>query len=284
MKIVDILNTKRATLSFEVFPPKSDYSYEKVICAVQEVANLTPDFMSVTYGAGGSTKGFSLDVAKTINDRGVPALAHMTCITETEQSIGEKLCELEQNGIKNVLALRGDIPDGFVGEPHFKHASDLITAIKSKGDFCVGGACYPECHPESENAQKDVDFLKLKVDCGCDFLTSQMFFDNDVFYAFLERVQKAGVNVPVLAGIMPVTNAVQITRMLSLSGGTLPKKFNKIIERYGDDVVAMTHAGIAYATDQIIDLYANGVKGVHVYSMNKPYVAQKITENLKGII
>ena len=284
MKIIDILNEKRATLSFEVFPPKSDTTYENVISAVNAVAKLSPDFMSVTYGAGGSTQGYSLDVAKVINSHGVPALAHTTCISDSAEGIRAKLTALRENGIKNILALRGDIPQDFTGELQFKHANDLVQEIKKFGDFCIGGACYPECHPESANVQEDLKYLKEKVDCGCSFLTSQMFFDNDVFYTFLERVQKVGINVPVLAGIMPVTNARQITRMLSLSGGTLPKKFNKIIERYGDDDLAMMHAGIAYATDQIIDLYANGVKGVHVYSMNKPYVAQKITENLKGII
>ncbi|MDE7379773.1 MAG: methylenetetrahydrofolate reductase [NAD(P)H] [Clostridia bacterium] len=285
MKITEILNGKKAVLSFEVFPPKTDDKAEAVNRAVDEIAALNPDFMSVTYGAGGGTSDYTVAVTKHIKDKfGVTALAHLSCISSKREEVRQKLVRLKEEGIENVLALRGDLPEDFAGNLDYKYASDLVTEIKQAGGFCIGGACYPEGHPSSSTLFSDIENLKKKVDAGCDFLTTQMFFDNDVYYSFLSKVREAGVYVPIIAGIMPVTNAKQIKRIMSLSGGSLPTRFKRIIDRYGDDKNAMTQAGIIYACEQIIDLYANGVRAVHVYSMNKPEVAAKIKENLKGII
>ena len=285
MKIIDILNAKRATLSFEVFPPKTSDKYETVRAAVDGIAALKPDFMSVTYGAGGGTSDYTVSIARHIKEQfGVTSLAHLSCISSNKTDVKSKLKELKSLGIENILALRGDIPKDFSGNLDYSYAGQLVAEIKKFGGFCTGGACYPEGHPESSTLFSDIDNLKLKVDAGCDFLTSQMFFDNDAFYSFLCKIREAGIYVPVIAGIMPVTNAKQIKRMMSLSGCTLPARFRRIIDRFGEDPVAMTKAGIAYATEQIIDLYANGIKAVHVYSMNKPDVASAIRANLKGIV
>lgn len=285
MKITEILKNKRAALSFEVFPPKTGDAFEGVVAAVDEIAALKPDFMSVTYGAGGGTSAYSAAIAEHMkNDLGVTPVAHLSCISSDRADVREKLLRLKSAGIENILALRGDLPKDFAGNLDYAYASQLVAEIKACGCFCIGGACYPEGHPESRTLFSDIDNLKKKVDAGCDFLTSQMFFDNDAFYSFMSKVREAGIYVPVVAGIMPVTNGRQIKRMMALSGCTLPARFRRIIDRFGDDPAAMTQAGVAYATEQIIDLYANGVKAVHVYSMNKPAVAAAIRANLESIV
>ena len=285
MKICEILKNKRAVLSFEVFPPKTSDKFESVQTAVDGIAALKPDFMSVTYGAGGGTSNYTVAIAKHIQAAfGVTPLAHLSCISSDKADVREKLVQLKELGIENILALRGDLPEGFSGNLDYKYASELVAEIKEFGGFCIGGACYPEGHPESRTLFSDIENLKRKVDAGCEFLTTQMFFDNDLYYSFLSKVREAGIYVPIIAGVMPVTNANQIKRMMSLSGGSLPTRFKRIVDRFGDDPAAMTQAGIAYATEQIIDLYANGVKAVHVYSMNKPDVAAAIKNNLSHII
>ncbi len=284
MKIKDILKREKPSLSFEVFPPKTQDKFETVSHAALEIAKLSPDFMSVTYGAGGTTAKYTTEIAKSILDTGVTPIAHLTCVNSSKESILTKLEEFKENGIKNILALRGDIPAGM--EPSnwdFKYASELVSFIKDNGDFCVGGACYPEKHVESLSEKEDLIHLKHKVDCGCDFLTTQMFFDNDLFYKYLLRVRNMGISVPVIPGIMPVTNGRQIKRSCELSGAILPDRFKRIVERFSDDPKAMQQAGIAYATEQIIDLFANGINAVHVYSMNKPEVATAIKNNLSEI-
>ncbi|MBP3731222.1 MAG: methylenetetrahydrofolate reductase [NAD(P)H] [Mailhella sp.] len=286
MKIIDLIRDEKPTLSFEVFPPKTTQSFEDVRRATEEIAELMPDFMSVTYGAGGGTSAFTADIAEHIQKTyGVPALAHVTCVSSSKEKVASVLDGLEARGIENVLALRGDIPDGLDASCiDFHHASDLIPVIRRHGNFCIGGACYPEKHPESPSSLDDIRHLRAKVDSGCEFLTTQMFFDNNILYNFLYRVREAGINVPFVAGVMPVTNAVQIRRIMAISGSVLPARFVRIVERYGDDPEAMLQAGIAFATEQIIDLYANGIRAVHVYSMNKPEVARRIMHNLSAII
>ena len=284
MKITDIIKSKRAVLSFEVFPPKTDDKFESVSNAIDEIAALRPDFMSVTYGAGGGTSAYTVAISARIKALGIDPVAHLSCISSTKADVREKLAQLRAAGIENILALRGDIPEGFAGNLEYGYASELVEEIKTFGGFCIGGACYPEGHPESSTLFKDIENLKRKVDAGCDFLTSQMFFDNAAFYSFMHKVREAGITIPVIAGVMPVTNGRQIRRMMALSGCTLPARFRRMIDAFGDDPVAMTGAGIAYATEQIIDLYANGIPAVHVYSMNKPAVAAAIRRNLEGIV
>ena len=284
MKLTELFSQKKPMLSFEVFPPKATSGYESVKSAVEEIAKLSPDYMSVTYGAGGGTSVFTSDIASNITKSfGVTSLAHLTCVSSDRKTVSEQIEILKKNGIENILALRGDKKEGFLnGE--FSYAAELIAEIKSHGDFCIGGACYPEGHTESKNQKEDIMHLKEKVEAGCEFLTTQMFFDNNILYNFLYKIRDAGINVPVVAGIMPVTNSKQIKRICSLSGTVLPRRFISIVDTFGDDETKMAYAGIAYATEQIIDLYANGVNAVHIYSMNKPYVAKKITENLKNIL
>ena len=286
MKIIDIIKAEKPTLSFEVFPPKTSDNFEAVREATEKIAELQPDFMSVTYGAGGGTSEFTASIAQNIqNKTGVPVLAHLSCVSSTKEEIHRQLDSLREKGIENILALRGDIPQGMSKEHLDYHfASELTREIKEYGGFCIGGACYPESHPESETSFKDIEYLKQKVDAGCEFLTTQMFFDNNALYNFIYRARNAGIDVPVVAGIMPVTNPKSIKRICAISGTALPQRFIRIVERYGDNPEAMKQAGIAYATEQIIDLYANGVKAVHVYSMNKPDVAEKILENISAII
>ncbi|MCD7729305.1 MAG: methylenetetrahydrofolate reductase [NAD(P)H] [Clostridia bacterium] len=285
MKVTDIINSKKATLSFEVFPPKTSDKFESISKAVGEIATLNPDFMSVTYGAGGGTSAYTVQISRDIKEKyGVTSVAHLSCISSTKADVAEKLKLLRGNGIENVLALRGDIPEGWQGNMEYKYASELVEEIKSFGGFCIGGACYPEGHPESPTLFSDIDNLKRKVDAGCDFLTTQMFYDNEVFYSFLAKVRDAGIYIPVIPGIMPVTNAKQIKRTMALSNSVLPTRFRRIVDRYGDNPAAMRQAGVAYATEQIIDLYANGLKAVHVYSMNNAQVAKAIKDNLSEII
>lgn len=285
MKLSKLFEEKKATLSFEVFPPKTWDAFDSVKTATEEIAALTPDFMSVTYGAGGGTSETSVSIAKNIlNNFGVTPLAHLTCVSSTKQAVRAHLSELAQNGIENILALRGDIPSEGLTVQEYRYASELILDIKEAGDFCIGAACYPEGHPESKNQKEDIRYLKEKVDMGCSFLTTQMFFDNNILYNFLYKIREAGITVPVVAGIMPVTNGKQIARIVKLSGTYLPQRFKSIVDRFGDNPPAMKQAGVAYATDQIIDLLANGVRNVHVYTMNKPDVAACIKNNLSEIL
>ena len=284
MKIRDILAQGRPTLSFEVFPPKTEDAYDTVERAAAKIATLKPDFMSVTYGAGGGTSDYTVGIASDIQKSGVTPLAHLTCVSSTRDKVHSVLEELKNHGIENVLALRGDIPQDGSTPKEYHYASELIREIKKAGDFCIGAACYPEGHVESANKSVDIDYLKQKVEAGCDFVTTQMFFDNSILYSYLYRIREKGIQVPVIAGIMPVTNAKQIRRITQMSGTYLPSRFMSIVDRFGDNPAAMKQAGIAYATDQIIDLIANGVNGIHVYSMNKPDVAMKIKENLSEIL
>jgi methylenetetrahydrofolate reductase (NADPH) len=285
MKIKDILGQGRPTLSFEVFPPKTEDNYETVEKAAREIAGLRPAFMSVTYGAGGGTSRYTVDIAAALNNEyHVPTLAHLTCVSSSREKVHQVLKELEEKGIENVLALRGDIPKDGRTAHDYRYASELIREIKEKGDFCIGAACYPEGHVESANKTADIGYLKEKVEAGCDFVTTQMFFDNNILYNYLYRVREKGITVPVVAGIMPVTNVSQIKRICQMSGTYLPSRFKAIVDRFGDRPAAMKQAGIAYATEQIIDLIANGINGIHIYSMNKPDVAARIQESLSEII
>lgn len=286
MKLTEIFEKNRPSLSFEVFPPKTSDGFDSVKEATEKIAALSPSYMSVTYGAGGTTKGYTVKIAENIQKKyNVPTLSHLTCVSVTKELLRETADELKSAGIENILALRGDIPKDMNDvKTDYKYASEIIADIKSLGDFCVGGACYPEGHVESKNFTEDIMKLKIKTDAGCDFLTTQMFFDNNIMYNFLYRIREAGITVPVVAGIMPVTNGRQISRICSLSGTYLPRRFKTIVDKFGENTEAMTKAGIAYATEQIIDLIANGVNHIHVYSMNKPEVASGIKENLKGII
>lgn len=286
MKLTEIFEKNRPSLSFEVFPPKTSDGFDSVKEATEKIAALSPSYMSVTYGAGGTTKGYTVKIAENIQKKyNVPTLSHLTCVSVTKELLRETADELKSAGIENILALRGDLPkDMNEVKTDYKYASEIIADIKSLGDFCVGGACYPEGHVESKNLTEDIMNLKIKTDAGCDFLTTQMFFDNNIMYNFLYRIREAGITVPVVAGIMPVTNGRQISRICSLSGTYLPRRFKTIVDKFGENTEAMTKAGIAYATEQIIDLIANGVNHIHVYSMNKPEVASGIKENLKGII
>ena len=285
MKIRDILGKGKPTLSFEVFPPKTEDKYESVEKAAMEIAAKKPSFMSVTYGAGGGTSRYTVEIAAEIQERyGVMALAHLTCVSSTREKVHQVLKELKLRGVENVLALRGDIPQDGKVEKDYHYASELIREIKEIGDLCIGAACYPEGHVESENKTKDIQHLQEKVEAGCDFVTTQMFFDNNILYNYLYRIREKGITVPVIAGIMPVTNVSQIRRICQMSGTYLPSRFKAIVDRFGENPAAMKQAGIAYATEQIIDLIANGVNGIHVYSMNKPDVAEKIQENLSEIL
>lgn len=290
MKISSLLKENKFALSFEVFPPKTHDSYDSVKHATEEIAKLSPSFMSVTYGAGGGTSKYTLDIAKNIKEiYGVSSIAHLTCVSSTRETVTQMIESFKNAGIENIMALRGDIPQDRMGEDRsgwsYHHATELIHDIKSiSPNFCIGGACYPEVHPESKSQKEDIRFLKEKVDAGCDFLTTQMFFDNNLLYSFLYKIREAGINVPIIAGIMPITNANQVERAIKLSGSFMPHRFVSLVDRFGSSPEAMKQAGIAYATDQIIDLYANGISNVHVYSMNKPDVAASIQRNLSCIL
>lgn len=289
MKLTRLFENHTRSLSFEVFPPKTDDVYDGVKTATEEIAKLRPAFMSVTYGAGGGTSKYTLEIAKNIKDRfGVESLAHLTCVSSTRETVRARIEDFKAAGIENVMALRGDIPQAMLSEDRsnwaYRHAVDLVRELKERGDFCIGGACYPEVHPESANQKEDIKYLKEKVEAGCEFLTTQMFFDNNLLYNFLYKIREAGITVPIVAGIMPITNAKQVERALTLSGSFMPQRFKSLVDKFGGDPAAMKQAGIAYATDQIIDLYANGIEHVHVYSMNKPDVAEKIQANLSAIL
>ena len=290
MKISELLGKEGYSLSFEVFPPKTDSSFESVRIATEEIAKLSPSFMSVTYGAGGGTSKYTLEIAKNIKERySVPTLAHLTCVSSTKETVSERISQIKAAGIENILALRGDLTPELEGGDRsgwaYEHAIDLIRELRESGaDFCIGCACYPEIHPESRDQAEDITHLKEKVDAGCSFMTTQMFFDNNLLYNFLYKIRERGITVPVIPGVMPITNANQIERAIKLSGSFMPQRFKSLVDRFGTSPAAMKQAGIAYATDQIIDLFANGVTNVHVYSMNKPDVAAAIKRNLSEIL
>ena len=286
MKIKDILSRAHLSLSFEVFPSKKDVPLEPVKAVVARLARARPSFISVTYGAGGSANVNSVPLASFVqNVCKTTALAHLTCIMATREKICEEATRLREAGVENVLARRGDVPPGDDPGPEvYRHAVDLVHALAEFGGFCLGGACYPECHPACSHLEDDLGFLKEKVDAGLDFLTTQMFFDNNIFYRYLYRLRERGISVPVIAGIMPVTNGRQIARICQLSGTYLPSRFKAIVDRFGDKPSAMLDAGVAYATEQIVDLFANGVNAVHLYTMNKPEVAERIMSGLANIV
>lgn len=285
MKLSNLWKEKDVTLSFEAFPPKKDSDFDSVATAVEKIAQLKPDFMSVTYGAGGSNSKNTLSIAEEVQKSGVTALAHLTCVGQDEENLRASINAFKASGIENILALRGDIPEGDTAPQTFPHASDLINAIRREGaDFCIGGACYPEGHPESYNSDADIDGVRRKVESGCEFLTTQMFFDNNILYNYMFKLLRHDIRVPVIAGIMPVTNAKQIKRIMSLSSSSMPARFKAIVDRFADNPEAMKQAGIAYATEQIIDLIANDVTHIHIYTMNRPDIAGSIMTNLSKII
>lgn len=289
MKIIDVLNTGKMSLSFEVFPPKKETAFESVKAAIDEIAAINPSFMSVTYGAGGGTSEYTLDVAKSMKDKyNIPMLAHLTCVSSDRETIRQRIQDLKNNGIENVMALRGDLTPELEQSDRskwdYKHAIDLIEELKKEDYFCIGAACYPEVHPESPNQKIDIQYIKEKVDAGAEFLTTQMVFDNNLFFNFLYKIREAGITVPVLPGIMPITNAKQVERAIKLSGAFMPQRFRAMVDKFGSNPAAMKQVGIAYATEQIMDLYANGITNVHVYSMNKPDIALGIQKNLSSIL
>lgn len=290
MKLSELFQKDGLMLSFEVFPPKTDTAFDSVKTATEEIAKLRPSFMSVTYGAGGGTSKYTLEIAKNIKaEYGVPTLAHLTCVSSTKETVHQRIVDMKEAGIQNVMALRGDLTPELMDSDRsgwtYHHAVDLIRELKECGaDFCIGGACYPEVHPESSNQAEDIRYLKEKVDAGCSFLTTQMFFDNNLLYNFLYKIREQGITVPIIPGIMPITNAKQMKRSIQMSGCFVPQRFKSLLDKFGSSPAAMKQAGIAYATDQIIDLYANGIKNVHVYSMNNPDVAEKIQSNLSDIL
>jgi len=286
MKIIDLLKDNKPHISCELFPPKKWENLESAREVVAKTAALKPDYMSVTYGATGGTSKYTCDLTNEVqNVHGIPALGHLTCVSSDRKTVRDMVLEYKRTGIENILALRGDLPAGgdFKPSADYRHAVDLMAEIKSMGDFCIAGACYPEGHPESGSIDEDLEYTKLKVEAGCDFLITQMFFDNNILYNYMYKLLKKGIDVPIDAGIMPVTNKAQIARIISLSGNLVPPRFKMIVDHFGDDPLAMRQAGIAYATEQIIDLFANGVNCVHIYTMNHPEVAGEIFRNLSYI-
>ncbi len=287
MNIAEIIQGERPSLSFEVFPPKSSANYDSIRTTIEEIGRLKPSYMSVTYGAGGGTSSFTASIADDLqNQLGVPTLAHLSCVSSSREGVLAQLNAMKAAGITNVLALRGDVAADAPQRERwdYHYASELVREVREFGGFCVGGACYPEGHPEAPTQKDDIRHLKEKVDAGCSFLVTQMFFDNNILYNFLYKIREAGITVPVVAGIMPVTNAKQIKRIVSLSGNSLPPRFLHIVDRFGDNPAAMKQAGIAFATEQVVDLYANGLNAVHIYSMNDATVAAAIQSNLSEIV
>lgn len=286
MKIIDILKNKRVTLSFEVFPPKTADAVPTALAAAEAIAALYPDFMSVTYGAGGGTSDFTVHIASAVKKTyGVEVMPHLTCLSSTKEKVTETLQDYKEAGFETIMALRGDVPADGTRKNDFEHATDLMKQIKSfDSSMSLGGACYPEGHPESPSLAADIENIRSKVDAGAQFLSTQMFFDNSLFYSYLNRLHAAGIDVPVLAGIMPITNKRILTRSLAMSGTAVPARYIAMVDAYGDSPEAMKQAGIAYATEQILDLYANGVRNVHVFAMNKPDVAKAISENIRPIL
>ncbi len=286
MKICELFKDNHTVFSFEIFPPKKDGSIETVYKTLDELTDLKPDFISVTYGAGGSQPGCSTrEIVSIIKEKyHTESIAHLTCVNSTKADIDRAIEEFKEHGIENVLALRGDINPEIEPKKEFLHASDLIAYMRERSDLSFSGACYPEGHTEAASLDEDIANLKRKVDAGASHLVSQLFFDNGHFYAFLEKARAAGISVPIEAGIMPCVNAKQIQRMVTMCGASLPVKFTRLIARYGDSPETMRDAGIAYAVDQIIDLAANGADGIHLYTMNNPYVARKISESVSKVI
>ncbi len=284
MKVRELFKEK-TVFSFEVFPPKKTSTVDVIYQTLDELSGLKPDFISVTFGAGGSGNSFfALDIASRIKESGLIPVLHLPCINFTRAEIDSTLAEAQARGIENILALRGDINPDIPPVKDFEHASDLITYLRGKGDFDIAGACYPECHPDAETLDEDIDNLKIKVEAGADHLITQLFFDNDSFYDFRDKASAKGIDVPIEAGIMPVVNKNQIERMVTTCGASLPRKFVKIMQRYEHQPEALRDAGIAYAINQIVDLAASGVDGIHLYTMNNAYVARKISEAVSGII
>ena len=286
MKITEILSSGKPTLSFEVFPPKKSSNYESVAEATEKIAALHPAFMSVTYGAGGGTSEYTLNIAKNIHDKyGTTVLPHLTCISSTREHVHRMIGHYREMGFDNIMALRGDIPEGGSPVHDYRYAAELIREIREADpEICIGGACYPDGHVECAHKDEDILHVKEKVEAGCQFLTTQMFFDNSVYYNYLYRLREKGVTVPVLAGIMPITNPKQVARSVALSGTTVPNRFRAIVDRFGDNPASMKQAGIIYAAEQIIDLIANDCKYIHVYTMNKPDVAEGILQALSEIV
>ena len=289
MKLIDIIRSEKLSLSFEVFPPKTDAAFDDVLRATEAIAALKPSFISVTYGAGGTGGRYTREIASRLqNADGVETLAHLTCVGAGREDVKAYLQQLRENGIHNIMALRGDLPEGMDPEEMkhsaYPHAADLIREIRENGDFCIGAACYPEVHPESTTQEEDLHYLREKVEAGADFLTTQMFFDNNLLYNFLYKLREKGVTVPVVPGIMPITNASQVKRALKLSGSFMPRRFISLVDRFGTAPDTMKQAGIIYACDQIIDLFANGIRHVHVYTMNKPDVAEAIQKNMSELL
>ena len=286
MKIIDILKNKRVTLSFEVFPPKTADAVPTALAAAEAIAALYPDFMSVTYGAGGGTSDFTVHIASAVKKTyGVEVMPHLTCLSSTKEKVTETLQDYKEAGFETIMALRGDVPADGTRKNDFEHATDLMKQIKSfDSSMALGGACYPEGHPESPSLAADIENIRSKVDAGAQFLSTQMFFDNSLFYSYLNRLHAAGIDVPILAGIMPITNKRILTRSLAMSGTAVPARYIAMVDAYGDSPEAMKQAGIAYATEQILDLYANGVRNVHVFAMNKPDVAKAVSENIRPVL
>lgn len=286
MKIPELFKSGKIVFSFEIFPPKKDGSIDTVYKTLDGLADLKPDFISVTYGAGGSLPGCSTrEIANIIKTKyHTESIAHLTCVSSTKEDIDRVIREFKESGIENVLALRGDISPDRPPKNDFRYASELISYMRERSDFSFSGGCYPEGHTEAPSLEADIENLKKKVDAGASHLMSQLFFNNELFYKFLDKARSAGINVPIEAGIMPCVNAKQIERMVKISGASLPSKFTKLIARFGDKPDAMRDAGIAYAADQIIDLAANGVDGIHLYTMNNPYIARKISESVSGVL
>lgn len=286
MKIIDSFNNKKVIFSFEIFPPKGDTPIEKIYDTLEEISSLGGDYISVTYGAGGSVRdNKTVEVSSLIKNKyGVESLSHLTCINSTKDNLDEIINKLNENNVRNILALRGDIPESGETKGDFKYAYELIDYLKEKGDFGIAAACYPEGHFQCENIHDDIIRLKEKVDCGVDYLITQLFLDNNIFYNYLDGITKARINVPIEAGIMPVINKRQIQTISKLCGATIPEKFIKIISKYEHNKEALRDAGIAYAVEQIVDLLSSGVRGIHLYTMNNPYVAKKILENVNSII
>ena len=285
MKVSELLKEDKVTISCELFPPKKGSQLDNYKAIVGKMAELKPSYISCTYGATGGTSDYTVEIADTINSYHIPTIAHLTCASSTKEKVQSVIAQLKERKIENILALRGDIPENadFPLPDQYHHAIELIREIKDSGDFCIGGACYPEGHPEAATMDEDLTHLKEKVDAGCEYLTTQMFFDNNIYYRFMYKALQKGIHVPVVPGIMPVTNAAQVKRTISLTGNLVPAKFLSIVDRFGDNPDAMKQAGIAYATEQIIDLIANGVNHIHIYSMNKPDVAGAIMDNLSDI-
>ena len=286
MKIKDMFGKGKTIFSFEIFPPKKTSPIETIYETLDGLKDLNPAFISVTYGAGGNAADrTTCTIASDIKHKyGIESAAHLTCVNSTKADIETILGDFNSCGIENILALRGDINPEKPPKDDFRYASDLITFIKEHGDFGISGACYPEGHLNSETLADDILNLKKKVDAGAEHLMSQLFFDNSCFYSFLERAKIAGINVPIEAGIMPVVNKKQIERMVSMCGASLPSKFTKMMQRYENNPEALRDAGIAYAVDQIVDLISSGVDGIHLYTMNNPYVAKKISESISSLL